>query len=286
MSKVFMSVALCAGMLGTFAAPAAAQSDPKVAYTGAIDFSNRYMFRGLRQNIDEMAIFPFLDAAIPAFSGDGALKTVTINVGTWNAFHTEINKDEFTNRDGDPTGNKWYESDLYGTVGFGFSAGTLGFTYTSYMSPANLWHNIQELAIKFTYDDSGSLGKASMKPYALIAFELGDGQADAGEDKGTYVELGVAPGYAGSKASIAFPIKVGLSANNYYEFGTGSDDGFGYFSLAGVVTVPLGPHLNIHGSVEMQTFGDNVKFYNSFGDNEDDPSSVTGIYTIGLGFSF
>ena len=284
--KSLMSVAMCAGLLGTFATPAAAQGDPKVVYSGGIDFTNRYMFRGIRQNGEGMAIFPFVDAAIPAFSGDGGLKSVTINLGTWNSFHTEINDDEFTNRDGEPTGNKWYESDLYATLGFGFSAGTLGFTYTSYMSPANLWHHVQELAVKFTFDDSSKLGKASMKPYALVAFELGDGSADGGTDKGTYVELGVAPGYAGSKASIAFPIKVGLSANNYYEFGTGEDDGFGYFSLAGIVTVPLGAHLNIHGGAEMQTFGENVKFYNGFGDDEDDPSSVTGIYSIGLGFSF
>jgi len=44
-----MSVALCAGLLGVFAAPAAAQA-PKVAVTGGVDFSNRYDFRGIRQN--------------------------------------------------------------------------------------------------------------------------------------------------------------------------------------------------------------------------------------------
>jgi len=76
-----MSVALCAGLLGVFAAPAAAQ-DPKVAVTGGVDFSNRYSFRGIRQNSGEVSIWPFVDVGIPLSSGDGALKSVTLNLGT------------------------------------------------------------------------------------------------------------------------------------------------------------------------------------------------------------
>jgi hypothetical protein len=269
-------------LLGMFATPAAAQG--KVAVTGGIDFSNRYNFRGIRQNVGEVSIWPFVDVGIPTFSGDGALKSVTVNVGTWNALHTEINDADFVNRDGDPTGNKWYESDLYGTLGLGFGTTTLGFTYTSYMSPANLWHNVQELAVKLSYDDSGALGKGALKPYGLVAFELTEeGQADGGAQKGVYVELGVAPGYSASKASIAFPIKVGLSAKDYYEFG-GEDDKFGYFSVGGVVTVPINANCNVHGGLELQLFGDNLRAYNGFGDDGD--RRYTGIASIGLGFSY
>ena len=183
------------------------------------------------------------------------------------------------------TSNKWYESDLYATLGLGFGPTVLSFNYTSYTSPANLFGHVKEFGIKLAFDDSGALGKGALKPYALVAFELSDdGQADAGAAKGTYVELGVAPGYAGSKASIAFPIKVGLSASDYYEFGTGSDSKFGYFSIAGIVTVPIGGGFNIHGGGELQTFGDNVKAYNAFGDDGD--SSIAGIGSIGIGFSF
>jgi hypothetical protein len=79
---------------------------------------------------------------------------------------------------------------------------------------------------------------------------------------------------------------VGLSAKDYYEFGTGSDSKFGYFSIAGLVTVPLGGNANIHGGVELQTFGENLKNYNSFGDDPFDPSRSTVIGSIGIGFSF
>ena len=265
------------------ASAAWAQGDPPVVVAGGLDFTNQYNFRGIRQNTDGISIWPYVDVGIPLFSGDGSLKAVTLNLGTWNAFHTQI--DDFTNLDGEVTSNKWYESDLYATLGLGFGPSVLSFNYTSYTSPANLFNHVKEFGIKFAYDDSGPLGKGALKPYALVAFELdSSGQADAGSQKGTYVELGVAPGYAGSKASIAIPIKVGLSANDYYEFATGEDNAFGYFSIAGIVTVPIGPHFNIHGGGELQTFGDNVKNYNGFGDNGD--SSTAGIGSIGIGFSF
>jgi hypothetical protein len=112
----------------------------------------------------------------------------------------------------------------------------------------------------------------------LVAFELtDDAQADGGAAKGTYLELGVAPGYSGAKASLAVPVKIGLSASDYYEFG-GEDEKFGYFSVAGIVTVPLGAHANIHGGAEFQAFGDSVKAYND--------QDTAGIVSIGLGFAF
>jgi hypothetical protein len=266
-----MSVALCAGLLGVCAAPAAAQG-AKVAVTGGLDFSNRYNFRGIRQNGGEVSIWPFADVGVPVLSdGKSSLKSVTINVGTWNAFQSEL------------PDNKWYESELYGTLGLGFGMTTLGFTYTSYMSPANLWHNVQELAVKVSFDDSGMLGKGAVKPYGLVAFELGDGGADGVSKKGTYVELGIAPGYSADKASIAFPIKIGLSAKDYYEFG-GEDAKFGYFSVAGIATVPINSNWNVHGGLELQVYGDKLRDVNRYGDDFD--RKYAPIASIGLGFSY
>ena len=262
------------------ASPAWAQDPPPVVVvTGGLDVTNQYNFRGIRQNTEGVSIWPYVDFGFTPFRGEGALKTFTVNVGSWNAIHSQINEDDFG------TGNKWYESDFYTTAGFGFSKATLGFTYTSYTSPADLFSHVKELSVKVGVDDSAALGRATLKPYALIAFELDDAQADAGAESGTYLELGVAPGIAGAKASLAIPVKVGFSISDYYEFG-GEDEKFGYFSIAGIVTVPLGAHFNIHGGAEFQAFGDSVKEYNSFGDDPDDPSGTAGIYSIGLGFSF
>jgi len=250
----------------------AATSAPVVVVTGGLDFVNQYNFRGIRQNSEGVSIWPYVDFGFTPFRGTGGLKTFTVNVGSWNAIHSQINEEDFG------TGNKWYESDFYATAGFGFSKASLGFTYTSYTSPADLFSHVKEFSVKVGADDSGALGRAALKPYALVAFELtDDAQADAGAAKGTYLELGAAPGYAGTKASFAVPVKFGFSLSDYYEFG-GEDEKFGYFSIAGIVTVPLGAHANIHGGAEFQSFGDSVSAYND--------QDTAGIYSIGLGFAF
>jgi hypothetical protein len=258
------------------AAPASAQ----VAVTGGLDLVNQYNFRGIRQNVDGVSIWPYIDFGFTPFMGDGGLKTIGVNVGTWNAFNSEI--DGFTNRDGETTSNKWYESDLYATVSFGFGAPALAMTYTSYTSPANLFSHVKELAFKVSADDSAALGRAALKPYALIAFELGTkpgiGQADGGPEAGRYVELGVAPGYSATRASFALPVKLGLSVGDYYEL-DGEDHKFGFFSVAGLVTVPMGSQLNVHGGVEFQALGETTEALNG-----DDASAV--ILSIGLGFAF
>jgi hypothetical protein len=142
---------------------------------------------------------------------------------------------------------------------------------------------------KFALDDSGHLGKAAVKPYLAIAQEfdtdIATGQADGGANAGTYMEIGFAPGYAASRASIAFPIKVGLSLSDYYESPlTGEDSKFGYFSIAGIVTVPLGGTTsygswNIHGGVEYQALGETTEYFNGGESNQ-----VIG--SFGIGFSY
>ena len=258
------------------ASPASAQ----VAVTGGLDLVNQYNFRGIRQNSEGVSIWPYIDFGFTPFTGDGNLKTVGLNVGTWNAFNSQI--DDFTNLDGEITSNKWYESDLYATVSFGFGAPALAVTYTSYTSPANLFTHVKELAFKVSADDSAVLGRGALKPYALIAFELGtkpgEGQADGGPEAGRYVELGVAPGFSGARASFTLPVKLGLSVGDYYEL-DGTDHKFGFFSVGGLVTVPMGSQFNLHGGVEFQALGETTEALNG-----DDASAVIG--SIGLGFAF
>jgi hypothetical protein len=265
----------------------AAAADPNpgaLTITGSVDFLNQYMFRGIQQNNTGFATWPAFDLGLAAYSGDGGLKSVSINFGTWNSLHTGT-----TGQDG-PSGKLWYESDFYATVGFGFGGGSsFSTTYTAYTSPNSGFTTVKEVMFKFALDDSGYLGKAAIKPYLAIAQEfdtdIATGQADGGANAGTYMEIGFAPGYAASKASIAFPIKVGLSLSDYYENPlTGEDSKFGYFSIAGIVTVPLGGATsfgswNIHGGVEYQALGDTTKFFNG-----DEGNQVIG--SFGLGFSY
>ncbi len=258
------------GLITALAQPAMAQdAPPTVTMSAGLDVVNQYMFRGIRQNGTGVATWPFFDLGIGAFEGEGGLKSVGINVGTWNSAHSK------------PSG--WYESDVYATVGLGFGGGVgLATTYTSYTSPNDSFTHVKEVAVKLSVDDSPALGPAALKPYALVAFELatepGRYQADGGLSGGRYLELGVAPGISGSRASLAIPVKVGLSVGDYYEL-DGVDHKFGFFSVGGLATVPVGSHFNVHGGLEFQALGDTTKAFNA-----GDGSQVIGSFGIGLSY--
>ena len=287
-------VVAAVGVMVVTSAPAFAQEakDPNpgaLTLTGSIDFLNQYMFRGIRQNSSGIATWPAMDLGISAYSGDGGLKSVGINFGTWNSLHTgDTGADSEESGLGCACGKLWYESDFYASLGFGFGGGVaFTTTYTAYTSPNNGFSTVKEVMFKLAVDDSSKLGKAAVKPYIASAQEFdtapGVGQADGGDNAGTYLEIGFAPGYSASKASIAFPIKIGLSASDYYEL-AGEDNKFGYFSIAGIVTVPLGGTSsfgawNIHGGVEYQKLGTTTEFYNGGESNQ-----VIG--SFGIGFSY
>ena len=288
-----LAVVAAVSVMVVISAPAFAQEaakDPNpgaMTVTGSLDFLNQYMFRGIRQNSTGIAIWPAIDLGLAAFSGEGGLKSVGINFGTWNSLHTGD-----TGQDG-PSGKLWYESDFYAALGFGFGGGTsFTTTYTAYTSPNNGFTTVKEIMFKLAVDDSSKLGKGAVKPYIAIAQEfdtdIGRGQADAGENAGTYLELGIAPGYAASKAGIAFPIKVGMSLSDYYEL-AGEDNKFGFFSIAGIATIPLGGTTNfgswnIHGGVEYQRLGDTTAAFNLDDDGLPKKNQVIG--SIGFGFSY
>jgi len=274
---------LMMGLLATIAAsPARAQSstDPNpgaVTLTAAIDFTNAYFFRGIPQDDTGVIMWPTGDLGFALFSGKGAVRSIGINVGMWNSLHTGS-----AGSDG-PSGKLWYESDFYTTVGFGLAKGTTaGVTYTAYTSPNGSFNTVKEISFKVAVDDGGALGKFAVKPYMLLAHEL-DGQADGGAHEGTYLELGVGPGYSRSKFTVTVPIKVGLSLSDYYEGATG-DDTFGFLSVAGIAAVPITRAAtrfgswNIHGGVEFLMLGERNEAV--FGES----SHVIG--SIGIGLSY
>ncbi len=271
----------------------AAPADPNpgnLTLTGSFDLVSTYMFRGLRQHSTGIALWPVADLGISVYSGDGGLKSAGINLGTWNSLHTGD-----TGQDG-PSGKLWYESDFYTTFNLGFGGRTsLATTYTAYTSPNNAYTTVKEIMFKLGVDDSAYLEKFALKPYALVAFEFdtepGVGQADGGAKAGRYHGAWHRPRLRGLAASFAVPVKIGFSLSNYYELNTGTSDApvyvdnkFGYFSIAALVTVPLGGTTNfgawnLHGGVEYQALGDTTKSFNG-----GDGSRVIG--SIGLGFSY
>lgn len=253
------------------------QNPGNLTLTSGIDFLNAYLFRGIPQDDTGVVMWPYGDLGIALHSGNGVFKGVGVNVGLWNSLHTGQ-----AGTDG-PSGKLWYESDFYTTFGLGFGKGTsVGVTYTAYTSPNGGFNTVRELSFKFALDDSRALGRLSSKPYAIVAREL-DGQADGGTKEGTYLELGAAPGIPVAGFTVNVPLRAGFSLGNYYE-GVAGDERFGFFSVAGIVTVPLSSmptrvgSWNIHGGVEYVRLGDrNAEILG-------DTSKVIG--SIGIGLSY
>ena len=260
------------GLVALLASPAAAQTAPdpnpgSLTVTSSVDLTNVYMFRGIRQDDTKLIVWPAADLGLTLFSGDGGLKSAALDFGSWNSLHTgKAGLDS-------PSKKLWYESDFYTTFSLGFAGGvSLGTTYTAYTSPNAGFTNVKEVMFKLGVDDSAKLGKGALKPYGIVALEFntapGVGQADGGLKAGRYLELGVGPGWTGSKASLTFPVKVGVSLANYYEL-NGVDNRFGYFSASGIASVPLTVvpasfgAWNIHGGVEFQQLGETTKTFNN-----------------------
>ena len=252
--------------------PADTPAPKRLTVAAGIDFPTAYMFRGIYQEDEGFIAQPFVDLGVALYSGDGALSAVSANVGNWNSIHHSApSGGELHDRD-------WYEADYYGSVTFTFGKFKSGALYTAYTSPNDAFNSVQELAAVFAYDDSA--GAFSLNPKVILAFEL-DGQADGGDDKGTYLELGIRPSIklGTSPASLSIPVKLGLSASDYYEGSTGSNT-FGYFDTGFIVGLALPAtgkvSWELHGGVDLLWFGDNLKIL-----NDDDGFKPVGL----IGFS-
>jgi hypothetical protein len=279
---------LTIGSAGLAAAQTPA-NDPNpgaLTFTGGFDLPTVYVFRGIVQETDPaLTMWPYGDIGIALMSGDGGLKSLGVNFGVWNSLHTGT-----SGTDGS-SGKLHYEEDFYATLSLGFGGGvTVAPTFTAYTSPNFGFNTVKELSFK--------VSKTHMlAPYGVLAFELGDetaasfGTADlgtAGPDnkKGVYLELGVAPSYpiAGSKVTVAVPVKLGLSLKDYYQL-NGVDHSFGFFDIGGLVTVPISRipssfgSWNLHGSVDLLTFGDTTREYNG---TDKDKTRVVALIGVGV----
>jgi hypothetical protein len=272
---------------GRTAAQTSADPNPgALTFTAGFDLPTVYVFRGIVQETDPaLTMWPYGDIGIALKSGDGWLKSLGVNVGLWNSLHTG------SSGTGGTSGRLHYEEDFYATLALGFGGGiTVAPTFTAYTSPNFSFNTVKEMSVKVSKSHR-------FAPYGVLAFELGDetaanfGSADlsvAGPSnkKGIYLELGAAPSLplGGSKVTLAVPVKLGMSLKDYYQL-DGVDHSFGFFDVGGLVTVPICiipsafGSWNLHGSVDLLTFGDTTREYNGADKNK---TRVVGLIGIGL----
>jgi hypothetical protein len=282
---VLTFMAITAGSPGTAAAqtPATDPNPGALTFSGAFDVPTLYYFRGLRQETDpKLTMWPYADLKIDLMSGDGGLKSTAVNFGVWNSLHTG------TSGTGGTSGKLHYEEDFYAALTLGF-AGNVGVTtqWTSYTSPNGMFPTVKEIMFKVS---QGS----KFGPYGLVAFEVGGdgaGQADGGTKKGTYVELGIGPSWplGAGAATVAVPVKLGLSAKDYYEL-AGVDHKFGYFDAGVLLTFPFTSTpsrfgtWNVHVGADAFAFGDTTKAFNLNQDGEIKKGAFTALVGVGVSY--
>jgi hypothetical protein len=277
-----LAVMVALALPGAASAQTPIGPDPgKISLIGGFDVTNAYMFRGLRQDDTRVIMFPFVEASVDLHDDDDGLTDVALLIGSWNSLHTGAAGTM------GPSGKLWYESRFYSGAAFTFGPGVrVAGTYPAYPSPNNSFTTVKELGVRVSAEGF-TPGGFVLRPHALVAMELDTdvaiGQADGGSSGGTYFEAGVAPGVTDPAFTVTFPLKIGMSLNDYYELG-GVDHPFGFLSLGAIASVPVGRPTsygawNIHGGLEFLSLGDTPEAFNG-----GDQSKLIGF--VGVGFSY
>jgi hypothetical protein len=248
-----------------------------------LDYTTAYFYRGIIQEDSGLILQPAARMTVNLHEGD-AFKLDGFS-GVWNSFHGQQTGAQ---THGDFT-EYWYEADLYGGITLSLGKIALSTSYTFLTSPSDAYETVQELGFTLAYDDSEWLGEWSLKPYAMVAIETGADASD-GADSGTgsYLELGIAPGFTcdigKTPVTLTVPASVGLSLSDYYEDAGGNDDTFGFAQVGAKASIPLGEPgrlgaWTLNAGVSVLLLGDHTEGYNG-----GDATEVIG--TIGLQVNF
>lgn len=223
---------------GLAASPTSALAGPNTGKLSLLignDITTAYFFRGILQERDGFITQPYGEVGIKLYESEGLLSSLSLFGGVWNSIHSEQ-----TGASASP--DVLYETDWYGGLQAVFGPLTTRASYVAYTSPNDAFATVQEFDLSGAYDDSPLLGAFALKPSLLLGFETEN--TAFGVDEGIYVELGATPGFNLNTSekypvNLSFPIKVGLSGDDYYEDATGNDDTFGYASGGLKFGVPL-----------------------------------------------
>lgn len=279
---------LCPALLAqdpprTGTAPTPAQNGAKGEF--GLDFTTQYFFRGLQQENQGLIAQPRVRLGFDVHEASEGLRDLDLSFGLWNSLH-----------DG-PTGGAdgpWFESafdiDLAAQLEERLH---LGAAYVAYTSPNDSFDNVQELQFRARLDDRAMWFESiesGLQPTMTIAFET-NGQRDFGDDRGIYLQVGVAPffgiGNLGeAPLTLTVPVAAGFSLGDYFEeVGGGNDEFFGFFDVGAELSCPLqflparmGPW-NAMAALHFLVLGDNAEER-----NQGDASEL--IFSFGVSTTF
>ena len=251
------------------AAPAATTADDPntggLTLTGGVDWTSSYFFRGYNQEDTGLILQPY--ATLTANLYDTDAFDINLYGGVWNSFHSRKTLAD------EPGPSAWYESDAFVGTDFIIGKFTIGAIYTFYMYPNGAFETIQELGFKLSYDDTDTMKNMgvnfALKPYVGVYIETDDGNGT--ED--TYAEIGIGPSFAlgNTGITLAVPVALGLSIDDYYLDSSGDNEVFGYgsISLLGSIPIPMpakyGAWTLTAGVQYIQLFADSAEAANDGG---------------------
>ena len=211
----------------------------KISLNAGVNFTNEYWFRGIAQQNQGLIAQPSVSLGFDLIEGENF--GVDATIGSWNSWHFQ---DPNPEADGDD--DFWYEADISAGLAFDlpgdFSA---SLTYINLYSPQFGDEFAEEIDLGVSYDDSSWWGEDStfsLSPSATLAYEI-DGGSDSGNNKGTYLGLGLNPSFQLNKngshpITVGVPMTLGLG-DDYYEDGNGNDDTYGFFDVGLTASTPL-----------------------------------------------
>lgn len=243
-----------------------------------LDWVSQYLFRGYLEEDDGAIVQPWGEVSLDVLErGDWS---VSVFGGAWASLHGRTDSAE--SRSDLPN---FYELDLYGGVGLYRQNAGIEAEYIAYLSPSGAFDDSAEVVFTLLYDDSEEplLDGVSLNPRATLAFEVGGPAYDA-VDRGVYLELGLTPTLVlegEREIEIGFPLRLGLSASEYYQDEDGNDRGFGFSSVGCVAGIPIRATESLRLVVGEEVFflGTNTAAFNEGGD-------IEVVLRVGLAYGF
>jgi len=276
-------VAIAAAWLGA-ASVSAAPNTGRFSFSGGVDFTTAYFFRGILQERRGFIAQPYAEMLINLHKDEGPFSGLSLLGGFWNSIHSEA-----TNHQAQEL-NVLYEQDWYGGLQLNLfdNKVTSRAFYIAYTSPSDAFKTVQEVDLSAALDDSEWLGALALKPSILFGFETEN--SAMGPERGQYMEIGVNPGFPivdseTLPVTLNFPLKAGFSLDDYYEVSDSNEDFFGYGSAGVKLSFPLAfiPEdygaWSASGGVQVLFFGNNTRKLN----NEDEVWTV-GTWGISMAY--
>lgn len=276
-------VAIAAAWLGA-ASVSAAPNTGRLSFSGGVDITTAYFFRGILQERNGFIIEPYGEMGVALYKGEGDWSGLSLFGGTWASLHSQETNHTASSLDA------FYELDWYGGLQAQFMDNkvTTRAFYIAYTSPSDAFKTVQEVDLSAALDDSEWLGAFALKPSVLFATETEN--SAMGPERGEYLELGVAPSYPivdseTMPVTLTFPIKLGLSLDDYYEVSEDNEDTFGYASTGAKLSFPLSfiPEdygaWSASGGVNVLYLGTNTKKI-----NDNDNIWVVGTWGVSMAY--